>query len=68
MFKEVPAPGSPAAIKLGCECPVFDNSFGKGTDYIDDDGPLYYIVTTCPVHGTPNKKDRRRNVSDKAQW
>jgi hypothetical protein len=68
MDKSIPAPGSPKAMKLGCSCAQFDNEFGRGA-YEDSEGlPIYYVTITCIIHGTPPKKDRRKNVSDKAEW
>ena len=49
------APGSPAARKNGCTCPVIDNSRGRGM-YLDEDGkPVYAVSGNCPVHN--NGKD-----------
>lgn len=46
-----PNPGSDAAIKLGCKCPVRDNGHGRG--YLGD-GDRFGFVTRddCPLHGT----------------
>jgi len=38
-------PGSDAAIKLGCTCPVLDNAHGRRND------GLFWINGDCPVHG-----------------
>ena len=45
-----PNPGSDAAIKQGCTCPVYDNARGKG---IMGDGEKYgyWITAGCPLHG-----------------
>ena len=40
------SPGSDAAIKKGCICPVLDNNHGKGRG----DG-LFYIEPFCKLHG-----------------
>jgi hypothetical protein len=45
---ETPSPGSPAAVKQGCRCPVIDNRYGKG---IRDDREEYWITYYCPLHG-----------------
>lgn len=42
-----PKPGSPEAVKLGCKCPVLDNSHGAGRG----DG-TWWINGACPMHGT----------------
>jgi hypothetical protein len=39
----VPNPGSDAALKLGCKCPVLDNGHGRG------DGP-FWISSDCKMH------------------
>ena len=39
-----PSPGSDAARKLGCICPVLDNDYGRGA------GP-WWINGKCPLHG-----------------
>ena len=41
----MPNPGSDAAIKLGCLCPVMDNAHGRRND------GLFWIVADCPLHG-----------------
>jgi hypothetical protein len=41
-----PAPGSAAALALGCECPVLDNDHGKGLG-----GGRYWISGGCKIHG-----------------
>ena len=46
----VPTPGSPEAVEIGCLCAVLDNAHGKGT-YQDEDGrPQFWITEGCPVH------------------
>lgn len=42
---DVPAPGSDAALQLGCTCPVLDNAHGKRAD------GLFWISEDCPLHG-----------------
>lgn len=46
--KKKPNPGSPAAIKLGCKCPVMDNGHGKG--YMGVEG-VFVMSESCPIHG-----------------
>ena len=41
-------PGSDKAIKLGCTCPVWDNSNGEG---------LFWINEHCPVHKDTRGQD-----------
>lgn len=45
--KKKPNPGSPAAIKLGCKCPVMDNGGGKG--YMGVKG-VFVMSAICPIH------------------
>ena len=40
-----PNPGSDAAIKQGCTCPVMDNAHGRRAD------GMFWINAECPVHG-----------------
>lgn len=44
-FIKQTAPGSEAALALGCTCPVLDNHHGHGRP----DG-TYWMVEGCPVH------------------
>ena len=47
-----PNPGSPDAIREGCQCPVIDNGHGRGSGHLAEDGsPLFWINGGCPVHG-----------------
>nr|DAG02338.1 MAG TPA: hypothetical protein [Myoviridae sp. ctRci5] len=54
----IPNPGSDAAIKMGCTCPVLDNARGKG---IMGDGEKhgYWITSDCLLHGDPDAPPRR---------
>lgn len=52
MANKIPNPGSPAAIKIGCTCPVLDNARGEGVG-----GGLFWMNTKCPVHGHYPPKD-----------
>lgn len=44
-----PNPGSDKALEMGCTCPILDNRHGLGA-YNYPDG-MFYINTTCPIHG-----------------
>lgn len=46
-------PGSLAAMRLGCTCPILDNMCGKG---LGGDGRRFgwVINDDCPLHGTKN--------------
>jgi hypothetical protein len=46
---EIPNPGSDAALKLGCTCPVLDNSHGWG--YLGKKDQ-FVVKHDCPLHGT----------------
>jgi len=50
-----PNPGSDAAIKQGCTCPVLDNAHGRGIMGEEDFG--FWIDSSCPLHG--NKGDKQ---------
>jgi len=43
-------PGSDAAIKQGCDCPVLDNGHGRG---VGGNGEKHgwWITEGCPLHG-----------------
>ena len=46
---KVCTPGSDAARKRGCKCPVMDNQRGKGAlEYGDN---AFWINGSCPLHG-----------------
>jgi len=51
-----PSPGSPAAQKHGCTCPVLDNCHGKGRG----DG-LFYISADCPLHKSTRYAAQKRS-------
>lgn len=53
-------PGSPEAIRLGCECPKYDNAHGAGVPSAD--GPLFWTNGNCPMHGV------KPTVSKKIPW
>lgn len=42
-----PNPGSDAARKLGCKCPVMDNGHGKGYMGLKD---VFVYSGECPLH------------------
>jgi hypothetical protein len=47
-----PTPGSPAAIKAGCTCPVIDNAHGHGIRINSSEPPVFWHNSECPLHGT----------------
>ena len=49
---KTPNPGSPAAVDLGCKCPVLDNAHGRGM-YGDGERFGYWMTASCPLHGNP---------------
>jgi len=51
-----PPPGSTEALALGCVCPVLDNAHGKGGYLCPVNGPQFWVVTTCPLHGVQAKQ------------
>lgn len=46
---KTPPPGSPEAVQQGCKCPVMDNAHGAGIP--SPQGPQYWVVFDCPLHG-----------------
>lgn len=58
MSSNTPNPGSPEAVKMGCECPVMDNCRGRGAGSSrDSDNPVFWINGACPIHGLIGDKD-----------
>ena len=51
-----PNPGSDAAIKQGCTCPVLDNGHGKG---VGGNGEKHgwWFTEDCPLHGKGAKHE-----------
>lgn len=47
---EKPNPGSDAALRAGCTCPVLDNAHGKGSGWGPD---TFWVNAACPLHGNP---------------
>lgn len=50
-----PNPGSDAAIKQGCTCPVLDNAHGRGIMGAGENHG-YWISNGCPLHGQKGEK------------
>lgn len=50
-----PNPGSDAAIRMGCTCPVLDNAHGRGI-MGDGENHGYWISSGCPLHGQKGEK------------
>lgn len=46
-MSKVPPPGSQAAAKAGCTCPVLDNAYGRGHYCV---AGLFVFTEGCPVH------------------
>lgn len=55
-----PNPGSDAAIDLGCNCAVLDNSHGRGRPGRNGE-PEFWIAVGCVVH-CPEEKDEGANA------
>jgi hypothetical protein len=53
MKPKIPNPGSDAAQKKGCLCPILDNAHGKG---VCVDGKTFWMQEDCPLHGTKTRK------------
>lgn len=48
MKPSIPNLGSKEAVKLNCECPVYDNHKGAGVP--GKDGPDFWINGDCKLH------------------
>lgn len=53
-----PKPGSEAAAKQGCTCPVLDNGHGLGR-WGEGDKYGWYTAGDCPLHSTTAPKPER---------
>jgi hypothetical protein len=51
--KGTPNPGSQAAIRLGCTCPILDNAHGFGYMGMRD---MFVYSGDCPVHQIVEKE------------
>ena len=47
---KIPNPGSKAAIKKGCICPVLDNNHGRGIPWPDCKKNVFWVNTNCKIH------------------
>jgi len=56
---EQPNPGSDAALKQGCTCPVLDN--GRGIGFVVDGERQFWVNGDCPLHSlqapTPSNRE-----------
>jgi len=56
-----PAPGSDAAQRQGCTCPVLDNGHGRGCmggAKSPETGETLFVITAgCPVHAPKVPRD-----------
>lgn len=48
--EELPDPGSEAAVKMGCRCPVLDNYHGEGMGVDEDGNRLFWYSSDCEIH------------------
>ena len=55
-MNKTPNPGSDAAIKQGCTCPVLDNCHGKGVGR-NGEKHGWWITEGCPLHGRGAKHE-----------
>lgn len=52
MTADIPGnPGSAAAVKRGCRCPIIDNAHGRGAMGTSGDDAEFWISAACPLHG-----------------
>jgi hypothetical protein len=54
-----PTPGSDAAIKAGCTCPVLDNHHGRG--FFWGTATVFWIGETCLLHAKRKDADEPIN-------
>ena len=57
---KVPNPGSYEAQKLGCLCPVLDNSRGQGFKWTNEKGEkvtAFWVSDECPLHRNQGEDD-----------
>lgn len=50
MSIQILLPGSEAALREGCTCPVIDNHYGRGVDR-GNGKTDYWRSADCPLHG-----------------
>jgi hypothetical protein len=60
-WNKAPNPGSDEAVAAGCQCPVLDNSRGKGWMMNPD---LFWISANCPLHANNNGVDEDNESED----
>jgi hypothetical protein len=58
-LSDPPNPGSEEAQKMGCSCPVLENSNGRGYMGMED---VFVYRQGCPIHGS-NSLDQSRDLS-----
>ena len=51
MSSDQPNPGSEAARKHGCLCPVLDNARGLGAQGTRGPDAVFWMRGDCPMHG-----------------
>jgi hypothetical protein len=56
MSLEVPKPGSPEAVDMGCSCPIMDNAHGLGRFGLGKD---WWINSECKLHSLPVEERER---------
>lgn len=62
LSKKIPNPGSKDAIKAGCECPIIDNSYGRG--YMGQKNVFIYSID-CIVHNQPEEEENEKRHGSK---
>lgn len=56
---ETPNPGTEAALKIGCRCPVLDNEHGQGYMGINN---VFVVSADCPVHAYGEKNEKTKEA------
>jgi hypothetical protein len=54
--KDVPDPGSPEAVKLGCTCPIDDNQNEEGIT-TSEPITIFWVNGKCKLHGPETTGD-----------
>lgn len=61
VMRNVPNPGSDAAVHLGCSCPQDDNARGRGAWGTSGDDAVFWVNDNCPLHGDNKEKEIERD-------
>jgi hypothetical protein len=57
-----PNPGSIAALKKGCTCPVLCNNSGRGITMHTSEELIFWYSSDCPLHGLGKGRFDREGI------